>query len=372
VSQDFVERHKLRIKDAFTTIEMIVRTSPLNIAMVGTLSHGEYYISDPLRNEVTKRNHLTPQQAGECMGTFSMACIVQAGHAYYNTTLVNDLPPLSKHAGRKSKKEKSSDTVQEDNDDDDDDNDISQPCENYIDSLIRNLPNFTTQRRLPKLEDIQQFLKKAFTSLDQSDHYFLQSILPDLYVLQPWTRPLDNDEEKTLRSLNHQQQKKTVDSTHTNEEDELFGGFGLDSLKFNGLNSVKGKQAINNVRKQRTSQGQMQEDAEKDTDDMDMEVSGDALTTSASSILSSTTKNQSSNSKKQSTSADRVRRNMSTVSQHETIINNNESGKYLPLKKNLFLHLKTTLLNNNFHYNIQKSGKYILHLPYIHSYSYTK
>lgn len=327
VSPDFIERHKLRIKDAFATIELMVRTSPLNIAMVGTLSHGEYFISDPLRNELTLKHHSTPEQAVQCMGTFAMACIVQAGHAYYNTTLVNDLPPLSKHAGRKAKKEKPSATAQEGSDDDD--QEPSQLCENDIDSLISNLPNFATQGRLPQIEDINAFLKKAFTSLDINDHYFLQSILPDIYVLQPWTRPMDNEEDKTLRSLLNQRQQKTVDLTTGNEEDDLFGGLNIDALKFDGLKSVKGKHPVNPKNSKKKAQRRQDENEENDSEEMDTEVTSDTHSTPASSTIRSGNNDKSSNSKKHSASSEKRMTNESGEPRENAVRTIEDNGMYL-------------------------------------------
>ena len=319
--------HKLRIKDAFTTIECLVRTSPLNIAMVGTLSHGEFFISDPLRNEITFKHHLGPKQAGECMGTYAMACIVQAGYAYYNTTLVNDLPPLSKHAGRKPKKEVSSATGQEGNDDED--NEPSQPCENDIDSLIRHLPSFATQGRLPKIEDIQPFLKKTFTSLDRDDHYFLQSILPDIYVLQHWTRPMDNEEEKTLRSLHNQEHKKTVDLTLGNEEEDLFSNLGVDSFKFEGLKMVRGKKAVNPLGKKKISQEPSDDEEDMDSQNMDNEITSAPRHSTPSAQNRSGRNEQSSSSKKHTASSENARNNKSLESQEQEIQDDQESGMYL-------------------------------------------
>lgn len=295
--------------------------------MVGTLSHGEFFISDPLRNDITSKHHLGPLQAGECMGTYAMACIVQAGYAYYNTTLVNDLPPLSKHAGRKPKKEVSSATGQESNDDED--NEPSQPCENEIDSLIRNLPSFATQGRLPKIEDIQPFLKKTFTSLDRDDHYFLQSILPDIYVLQHWTRPLDNEEEKALRSLHNQQLKKTVDLTLGNEEEYLFGTLGVDTLQFDGLKMVKGKHAVNTIGTKKNAQERNDAEGEMDSENMDTEITSVPRYTTPSSENRSGRNDQSSSSKKHTASSENVRKNKSRESQEQEIKDDHESGRYL-------------------------------------------
>jgi len=329
VSPFFLEFHNLRIKDAFNTIECLVRTSPLNIAMVGTLSHGEFFISDPLRNEITFKHHLGPLQAAECMGTYAMACIVQAGYAYYNTKLVNELPPLSKHAGRKPKKEVSSASGHEGNDDED--IEPSKPCENEIDSLIRNLPSFAAQGRLPKIEDIQPFLKKTFTSLDREDHYFLQSILQDIYVLQHWTRPMDNEEEKTLRSLHNQEHIKTVPSTLDNDEEFLFGTLGVDTLQFEGLKMVKGKHPVNTIGRKRNAKQQSDDESEIDSDDMDTDIK-----TPASSENRSGLNDRSSSSKKQSSNSENATQSKSRHSQGNHLQNNHESGMYLCYHASIF------------------------------------
>ena len=287
--------------------------------MVGTLSHGEFFISDPLRNEITLKHHLGPLQAAECMGTYAMACIVQAGYAYYNTTLVNDLPPLSKHAGRKPKKEVSSASGQEGNDDED--NEPSQPCENEIDSLIRNLPSFATQGRLPKIEDIQPFLKKTFTSLDRDDHYFLQSILPDIYVLQHWTRPMDNEEEKTLRSLHNQQQNKTVNLTLGNDEEFLFGKLGVDNLQFEGLKMVKGKHPVNSKGRKRNAQEGSDDERDIDSDDRDTDMKTPAPSENRSGM-----NDRSSSSKKHSANSENATQSKSRQSQDKHLQNYHASG----------------------------------------------
>ena len=45
------------------------------------------------------------------------------------------------------------------------------------------------------------FLKKAFSSLEGNELHFLQSVLQDLHVLQPWTRPLDFKELNALQEI---------------------------------------------------------------------------------------------------------------------------------------------------------------------------
>lgn len=289
--------------------------------MVGTLSHGEFYVSDPLRNELTLKLHATPQEACDCMGTFTMACIVQAGHAYYNTTVVHNLPPLSKHQGRKPNKEKPSVTVHEN--DDDDDNEPLQPSENEIDSLITNLPNLATLGRIPKIDDIQPFLRNAFKSLDRNDHFFLQSILSDIYVVQHWTRPLNNEEDKLLRSLHSNHHKKTVDLTNSNEEHDIFDTLSIDTLKFDGLKSVAGKEPVNSRKKKK--KGTTRKDKEKTGEDEE-ESTSDTLRTPASSNGLLGTSSQSSATRMISTSSEKRRENMSTAPNVTTLDNNDDNG----------------------------------------------
>jgi len=236
-----VERQRLRIKDALLSIEMEIRRSPLNIAMVSTLSHGEFSISDPLKNELTKKRHATPKEAAENMATFSMACIVQAGYTHFDTTLLH-LP--TKMVTKKIRKGATSSKAEEASDDGEEE--IMERYDDDLESLVTSLKDLANNNRIPQLDDLYAFLKKAFSSLNQNDHLFLQSILLDLYVLQQWTRPWDYRELQSLRTLHLQQNKKVVDITDEADEYDEYSGLGLQDFSFSkvALSSARGKQPV--------------------------------------------------------------------------------------------------------------------------------
>ena len=129
---------------------------------------------------------------------------------------------------------------------DDGEEEIMERYDDDLESLLTNLKDLANNNRIPQLDDLYAFLKKAFSSLNQNDHLFLQSILLDLYVLQQWTRPWDYREIQSLRTLHQQQNKKVVDITDEPDEYDAYSGLGLETFSFSkvALSSARGKQPV--------------------------------------------------------------------------------------------------------------------------------
>jgi len=203
--------------------------------MVATIGHNEFINSDPIRNPLSKKLHATAKEAADYMGTYTMAHIALAGCAYF------DLGKLSKqqltlqgksHIKKENKKDvSSSDEVEEDSN-------YEKDC--HIEGMTQAIGQLIDDNTLPTVEEVQSILKKAFTSLKDNEHLLLQSILPDLYVLQPWTKPLDYQEKIMLQKMQFSEmiRGKTIDLTNgDSEEDDDFK-----SLEVEKVSKSKSKQ----------------------------------------------------------------------------------------------------------------------------------
>jgi hypothetical protein len=194
----FIMRHK--INEALTCIMTAIRTSSLNIAIVGTLSHNEFAVCDVLKDPYTKQLYSSGKEMAEYVGSQHMALIAQAGIAYFDMGKIRRLRSL---IATRTKREK------------DEDGSASEEPED--DKLSTQILSLVTAYELPKLEVLQKMLKNAFAQLESKQFLLLQSILQCLWTLQEWTRPLDYHEERRLNLLDNRR-GNTIDLTQQSSE----------------------------------------------------------------------------------------------------------------------------------------------------------
>lgn len=236
MSKDFLEHMKYKLDQCLTNIVHIVRSSPLNTALVSILNHAEFVSSDPLRDFITGKYHASAKATAENIGCVRMAYMVQAGLFYFDSNHVSTkLKPLpTKFAKSASKKgnilhDEDSDTPV----------DKSEEEGLVMNSMHKSIKIMEDNRDLPKVDDLSVFLKKAFSEIELQDFKLFQSILPDLYILQPFTRQLDYKEEVQVNRATAMPKKQgcpTVDlSNAVDDSDED----GIGGMNFQAISSRK-------------------------------------------------------------------------------------------------------------------------------------
>lgn len=173
---------------SFTAIMNAVRTSDINTAMVACLNHSGFQTINPLRDPVTHDFHQSFKATSNHVGIHAMAFIAQAGFAFFELNLLRKYTSF----GARTKKDKDS-AYDEDREDDDTIVDTT--------SLISALLTLEKNAVLPTIADLMQFLKQAFSKMPKEDLALFQSILMDIWVLQKWTRRLDNYEERLITKM---------------------------------------------------------------------------------------------------------------------------------------------------------------------------
>jgi hypothetical protein len=165
-----------------------VRTSDINTAMVACLNHNGFQTIDPLRDPITHEFHQTFKATSNHVGIHAMAYIAQAGFAFFEQNLLRKYSSF----GARTKKDKDI-AYDEDRDDDDTIADTT--------TLISALLTLEKNVVLPTIADLMPFLKQAFSGMPKEDLALFQSILMDIWVLQPWTRRLDYNEERLITKM---------------------------------------------------------------------------------------------------------------------------------------------------------------------------
>lgn len=194
---------RYKINDALNFITTAIRTSPINIALVGTLSHNEFAISDVLRDPFTEQLFTSGKQMSEYVGSQHMALVAQAGIAYFDLRKIRRLKSL---IPTRTKREK------------DDDGNASEEVED--DKLTTQILNLVNGFELPKVEVLQKMLKNAFARLETKQFLLLQSIMPCLWTLQKWTRPLDYHEDRRIHNMSDNRRGNTIDLSQKRDEME--------------------------------------------------------------------------------------------------------------------------------------------------------
>jgi hypothetical protein len=194
---------RYKLNDALTSIMTAIRTSPINIALVGILSHNEFAVSDVLRDPYTKQLYSSGKEMSEYVGSQHMALVAQAGIAYFDEGKIRRLKSL---IATRTKREK--------------DDDASASEEPEDDKLSTQLLNLVNGYELPKVEVLQKMLKNAFAQLETRQFLLLQSILQCLWTLQEWTRPLDYHEERRLQIMGDRKRVNLIDLTQKSSEFE--------------------------------------------------------------------------------------------------------------------------------------------------------
>ena len=212
---------RYKINEALTSIMTSIRTSSLNIAIVGILSHNEFAVCDVLRDPYSKQLYSSAKEMSEYIGSQHMALVAQAGIAYFDMGKIRRFKSVNE---TKTKREK------------DDDGSVSEEPED--DKLSTQIINLVTGYELPKVEVLQKMLKTAFAQLERKQFLLLQSILPCLWTLQEWTRPLDYHEEKRTQLLGNSKRGKTIDLTDKNGEFETEAKKKMKRMTFKKLTNT--------------------------------------------------------------------------------------------------------------------------------------
>lgn len=214
VTVDFVELIALQVDKALTSIMHTVRTSPINTALLSTLNHAEFVASNPIRDLITGIMHKTARQVAANAGLVAMAHVAQAGMGFF------DLHKLRNISNGKPKEIIINDS------------DVEVEVEGHMDTIQRGVNVLVCNKELPSISDLVQFLKKSFIDMTPHDFACLQSMLPDLYIFQEFTRPLDTKEEVQIQRLTAGEvKKKVVDLTKTSDDSDDDGISTLDFKK---------------------------------------------------------------------------------------------------------------------------------------------
>jgi len=165
-----------------------------------------------------------------------MSILVQAGVATFDLKkdLDNINVPLTKRR-RRSKKEMPI-TV------DDCDNDTTKESKEDRNTLFEKLKYLEKLHDIPSITSLRAFLVKDFIESTTPDFYLFQSILQDLYLLQPWTQPLCFDEKQEIykQSL---LQRTIIDLSGDSRSDDIKS---LDSCNFSSLKKPAGQKKTSN------------------------------------------------------------------------------------------------------------------------------
>ena len=232
----------MTVDQTMTAIMNEVRTSSLNVAMVSTLSHNEYVVTNPIKNIFSDKRHKNGKEVGAHAGTLALAHIAQAGIAYFDLhkLSITQSPIIGGKLNAYIKKEKNTKTSKEENDDDeaDDEDDDQEPATSYSsdkDKIHTTISVMVSNKEIPKVEELHKFLKAAFNKISDEQFPLFQSILQDIYVLQDWTRPLDWKEEHEIMSIqNSLKAPEITDLTYQEDEEDD----GISIMKFKPLKST--------------------------------------------------------------------------------------------------------------------------------------
>ena len=213
-----------------------MRSSWLNVAFGSVLNHNGFLTSDPLTDVYTHLHYDCPIRAADNYGTYYMSILVQAGVATFDLKkdLDNINVPLTKRR-RRSKKEMPI-TV------DDCDNDTTKEGKEDRNTLFEKLKYLEKLYDIPSITSLRAFLVKDFIESTTPHFYLFQSILQDLYLLQPWTQPLCFDENQEIykQSL---LQRTVVDISGDDRSADIKS---LDSCNFSSLKKPAGQKKTSN------------------------------------------------------------------------------------------------------------------------------
>ena len=223
----FVINHHLRcISHNCDKIMTIVRSHDINLALMACFNPTEFMVSNPLRDFQTDELYEDKAQASKHMAFGSMALLAQFGIAYF------DLDRLKKFKRAKRQYQKGK------NKDKDTGPEIMETQAGYNTVLTKLAFN----QIIPTTETLHKFFHDSFLAMEDKTFTFLQSVLKDLWCLQPFTRPYDYKEtqgeselELSLEDKRHDNDKEEEDTTPLGK-----GTYQVDLLKHvSGQKSTK-------------------------------------------------------------------------------------------------------------------------------------
>ena len=216
---------------AFTGIMNAVRTSDINTAMVACLNHNGFQTINPLRDPITHEFHQSFKATSSHVGIHAMAFIAQAGFAFFEQHLLR----IYTSFGARPKKDKDI-AYDEDRDDDDTSADTT--------SLTSALLTLEKNAVLPTIADLMPFLKKAFSGMPKEDLALFQSILMDIWVLQPWTRRLDYREERLITKMEQRppagdfEEEENEDGEKNEDDEKTFASLIFETIETSQVQSA--------------------------------------------------------------------------------------------------------------------------------------
>lgn len=242
-----------------------IRTSSINTAFLSILNHSEFLVTDPLRDQFTGKFHATAKAMAANSSLVTMSTIAQAGVAHFDLGYLQRLKTSTTKVSRQKIKKQMSDDMDSDPHEDQPSDNVDE-LEVEMDSVQKVIATLVRNQTLPKIEDFISFFKKAFSNLQHQDFLCLQSIIQDLWILQPWTRPLDYKEEVQLQKLTNNTKESVIDLTKPGEDSESEK---IDTIVFKKLSSRK-LPANSNLKVMPTSRVQGKAPQEQDPERLTM------------------------------------------------------------------------------------------------------
>lgn len=197
------------IDRTMTIIFNTLKTSPLNLAMCGCLNHNQQLVTNPLIDEFTGKLYTSALEMTENIGIHYMALVVQAGVSHFDLQRLQNnhdhqralqrAASTARQAAKSSKKtevnEKGAAILKE-------------PMDK--DKYASTLEYLTVKNEIPDVTTIHKFLESQFNELEECEFFFLQSVILDLWLFQPWTAPLSYEEEREIGRLNQRHEEDII------------------------------------------------------------------------------------------------------------------------------------------------------------------
>jgi hypothetical protein len=226
-----INHHLQSIQHHCDKIMTIVRTHDINIALMACFNPTEFMVSNPLRDFQTDDLYDDKAAASKHMAFGSMALLAQFGIAYF------DLDKLKKFKRAKRQYQKGK------NKDKDTEPEMIETQCGYNNVLTKLALN----QVIPTTETLHKFFHDSFLAMEDKTFTFLQSVLKDLWCLQPFTRPYDYKEtqgeselELSLQDKRHDKDKEEEDTTPLGK-----GIYQVDLLKHVSGQKVTKKVPVN-------------------------------------------------------------------------------------------------------------------------------
>lgn len=214
----------------------IVRTSPINTAFLSTLNHAEFITSNPVRDFISGAMHSSARHMAANAGLVAMSNLAQVGMAFFDMQKLRKLKNSTTRPAKEIIKKQTKGGEEEKDSDDDSNTEDELEEEEERDTVQRGVSVLVSNKEIPTINDLMSFLKRSFTDLTAEEYACLQSVIPDLYIFQEFTRPLDFKEELQIQRVINTAKMKLVDLTEGgNDSDDNE----ISKLKFKDIMTTK-------------------------------------------------------------------------------------------------------------------------------------